>query len=76
MNAIRNSGLVPFLEVAIPTWFVGSTVLATLFFFYPLVRKSATFESEGVRLTGWFLLIWWIAAILLVLYGLGLGAGG
>jgi hypothetical protein len=76
MRAIRNSGFDPFLTIAIPTWLVGSTALTTIFFFYPLAVKSATCESEEVRLNGWFLLIWWIAAVLLVIYGLGLGAGG
>ena len=76
MNALRSSGLDPLLEVAVPSWFVGSTFLATIFFLFPLVRKSANCASEEVRLNGWFLLVWWIAAVLLVVYGFALGHGG
>lgn len=76
MSAIRNSGLDPVLAVALPSWLVLSTLVATILFVYPLVRQSATCESGEVRLSGWFLLVWWIALVLLILYGLGLGAGG
>lgn len=75
-SAVRNSRIDHILEAAIPSWFVLSTVFATIFFFYPLVRKSTHLGSKGVRLDGWFLLIWWLTVVLLVLYGLGLGAGG
>lgn len=74
--AIRNSGLDRTFEIVVPTWFVMSTVFATIFFFYPLVKKSANWASKGLRLDGWLLLIWWLTVVLLVLYAFGMGAGG
>lgn len=76
MSAIRVSGLDPWLAVAIPSWLVLSTLAATILFVYPLARKSANCQSGDLRLDGWFLLVWWIALVLLILYGLGLGSGG
>lgn len=75
-RALRDTEFDRMFGVALQGWMVMSTVFVTIYFFYPLVRKSTNWESEGVRLDGWFLLIWWLAVVLLVLYGLGLGAGG
>jgi hypothetical protein len=70
---------IPYCTHRAGSWLAGSTLFATVFFFYPLILKSnpeINYASETVRLDGWFLLVWWIAVVLLVLYGLVLGAGG
>jgi Ca2+/Na+ antiporter len=68
---MKTSGLAGPITTAEQIWVVGTTLLATVLFFW---RK---FKSDGVtRVDGFLLLAWWIVLTFACMYAFMMGMGG
>jgi hypothetical protein len=77
--ALRRVGLQNFINLFLQVWFVGSTLLTTMFFLWTLVKKPTAIMEKLPRPAplDWALFLsWWVVLILVCLYAFMLGMGG
>ena len=77
-TTMRNAGFAPLITM-LDYWIVGTTLIATVLFFWRRMRKSHVVVGEPRKkatLDGVLLLVWWIVVILVCLYAFSLGMGG
>jgi hypothetical protein len=77
--ALRKAGIENAITLAVQGWMIGSTLFATGFFVWRLVRKSHAIVDQPTRPTklDWGLLLgWWFFLIVLGMFAFNMGMGG
>ncbi len=75
--ALRREGLDAAAVLAFQLWVIGSTLFATFSFVWRRAKETRfRYSANPMTIDGAFLAVWWTVLVLLILYGLGLGAGG
>lgn len=73
---LRRAGVANLITLALQVWFIGSTLVVTLFFAWRLRRSDGGAGRRPAKLDWVLLAAWWCVVILLSMYAFMMGMGG